>query len=141
MSSIGDGISSPAIEQNPDIAQVQARQIIAESVLAALPSAGFVASLDGLTGILTIQAGTSSPGVTVTVSSDGVSTIAIGVTGISAAGTAKSNITAAAPSPSNDEFEGYAIYSIWIDNTIPATPTIYMCSSAATGAAIWSALN
>lgn len=141
MGSIGDGISSPAIEQNPDIAQVQARQILPEAILNALPGTGFVASINSLSGLITIQSGTSSPGVTVIISSDGVSTISIGVTGIGQAATAKSNIQAGAPSPSNDQSEGYAIYSIWIDNTIPATPTIYMCSSAVTMAAVWSALN
>lgn len=141
MSDIGSGIDAPAIEQDPSIAQIQAQQVIPIDIITALPATGFVASINSLTGLIAIQAGTSSAGVMVVISGDGVSTITIGVTGIGGAGTAKSNIQAGAPTPSNDESEGYAIYSIWIDNTVPAAPTIYMCSSAATMAAIWTALN
>ncbi len=141
MAQIGDGISTPAIEQDPGIAQIQSAQVVASAIAVALPATGFVASINSLSGLITIQAGTSSPGVTVTVSSDGVSTISIGVTGFGSMATVKCNITAAPPTPGNDEFEGYKIFSIWIDNTIPATPTIYICSDASTAAAIWTALN
>jgi hypothetical protein len=142
MAQIGDGISTPAVEQDPSIAQIQAATSVAlTQTQVALPATGFVASVNSLSGLITIQAGTSSPGVTVTISSDGVTTLSIGVTGISAAGTAKSNIIAAAPTIANDESEGYAVFSLWIDNTVPATPTIYICSDPASGAAIWTALN
>jgi len=80
MAAIGEGIDSPAIEQDPSIAQIQASQIIAQQIAAALPVSGFVASVNALTGILSIVAGTSSAGFAITVSSDGVSTISIGVT-------------------------------------------------------------
>lgn len=141
MADIGSGIDSPAIEQDPSIAQIQASQVVLGQIAVALPATGFVASINSLSGLITIQAGTSSPGITVTVSSDGVSTISIGVTGVGSAGTAKSNETAAAPTPGNDESEGYSVYSIWIDNTIPATPDVYICASNATAAAIWVKLN
>ncbi len=141
MAQIGDGIDSPAIEQDPSIAQIQANQIVIGQVAVALPATGFVASINSLSGLITIQSGTSSPGVTVTVSSDGVSTISIGVTGISLAGTAPDNITASAPTPGNDESQGWKPFSLWIDNTIPATPTVYICASNATAAAVWVALN
>lgn len=82
MSEIGSGIDSPAIEQDPSVAQLQAQaQGVAAALLVALPETGFVGSINALSGLLTLQAGTSSTGVTVTVSSDGVSTISIGVTG------------------------------------------------------------
>lgn len=141
MADIGSGITSDAIEQDPSVAQIQANQVVASQIAVALPATGFVASINSLNGLITIQAGTSSPGVTVTVSSDGVSTISIGVTGFGSLATVKCNITAAPPTPGNDEFEGFSIFSIWIDNTIPATPTIYMCSDASTAAAVWVALN
>lgn len=138
MAEVGSGIDSPAIEQDPSVAQLQARQILAETLIAALPATGFVASLNALTGLLTLQAGTSSPGVTVTVSSDGVSTISIGVTGISTAGAAKSNIAAVPPTIANDESEGWNYFSLWIDTTVP---NVYMCLNPATMAAVWVLLN
>lgn len=132
-----DGLGSPAVEQDPSIAQIQARQAGAQAAIQVdLPPTGFVASIDGLTGLLTIVGGSN-----ISVTNDGVSNITITAIGFGDAAKAKSNITAAAPTPGNDESEGYAVYSIWIDNTIPATPTIYMCSSAATATAIWTALN
>jgi hypothetical protein len=127
-----------ATEQNVDVAQIQARQILPEAILSALPSTNFVASINALSGLITIQAGTSSPGVTVTVSSDGVSTVSIGVTGIGQAATAKSNIAASAPTPSNDESEGYNYFSLWIDTTVP---DVYMCVNPATMASVWLKLN
>ncbi len=138
MANIGDGLSTEAIEQDPGVAQIQANQVALTAVAVALPATGFVASINSLNGLITIQAGTSSPGVTVTVSSDGVSTISIGVTGINAVATAKSNTTNSAPTPGNDESEGYAIFSLWLDTSIP---TFYMCASPATAAAVWVALN
>ncbi len=141
MAEIGSGIDSPAIEQDPSIAQIQSQQVVAAAIAVALPATGFVASINSLNGLITIQAGTSSPGVTVTVSSDGVSTISIGVTGISLAGTAPDNITAAAPTPGNDESQGWMPFSLWQDNTIPSAPDIYICASNATAAAVWVKLN
>lgn len=82
MSNIGDGLNSVAVEQDASVAQLQAQaQGIAVALAVALPETGFVGSVNALTGLLTLQAGTSSPGVTLTVSSDGVSVISIGVTG------------------------------------------------------------
>ncbi len=138
MAEIGSGIDSPAIEQDPSIAQIQAQQVVAAAIAVALPATGFVASINSLNGLITIQAGTSSPGVTVTVSSDGVSTLSIGVTGINLVGTAKTNEAASAPTPGNDESEGYAKFSMWLDTSIP---TFYMCADPATAAAVWVALN
>lgn len=130
---IGDGNSSTAIEQDPSIAQLQANQLIASQFLASLPSNGFVASLNALSGILNL-----SQGANIQISSDGVSTLTIAVTGITAPAMAKSNVAAFAPGPSNDEFEGWNYFSLWIDSTVP---NVYMCLSPATGSAVWVLLN
>lgn len=136
---IGSGIDSPAIEQDPSVAQLQAQaQSINVASLIGLPETGFVGSLNALSGLLTIQAGSSSPGVTVVVGSDGVSVLSIGVLGITAPGTAKSNISTLPPTPSNDEFEGYAVFSLWLNTTVP---NFYMCADASTGAAVWVLLG
>jgi hypothetical protein len=135
MADIGSGIDSPAIEQDVGIAQIQAAQLGQQQAsLVNLPAVGFVASINSLSGLLTLQAGTSSTGVTVTISSDGVSTISIGITGISTAATAKSNIAAFPPTAGNDESEGYSTFSIWLDSSLN---NFYMCASNATAAAIW----
>lgn len=139
MANIGDGLNSPAIEQDPSIAQLQAQSVGLQQVAVALPATGFVASINSLSGLITIQAGTSSPGVTVTISGDGVSTIAIGITGISLAGTAPSNITNAPPTPGNDESEGWMPFSLWQDTS--GLPDFYICASNATMAAVWVKLN
>ncbi len=137
MSDIGSGISSDAIEQDPGIAQLQAAQVGFTRAAVSLPSVGFVESINSLSGLITLQAGTSSSGVTVTIATDGVSTITIGVTGIGGAGAAPSNETAAAPTPGNDESQGWKPFSIWIDNTNPANPTTYICTDNSTAAAVW----
>jgi hypothetical protein len=55
MANIGEGLQSPAIEQDPSIAQLQSQQLGAQQALAAkLPATGFVASIDGLTGLLNL---------------------------------------------------------------------------------------
>ncbi len=134
---IGEGLGSPAIEQDPSIAQLQSAQLGTESAIAvALPPTGFVGSIDGLTGLLTF-----SDGANISITNDGVSNFTFSVTGLGATATAKTNIAAASPTPGNDEFEGYAPFSLWIDNTIPATPTVYICCDASTAAAVWVALN
>ena len=47
----------------------------------------------------------------------------------------KSNLQATiAPSSSNDDSEGYAVGSLWIDNT---AKRVYACTDASTGAAVW----
>lgn len=80
MASIGEGTGSPAIEQNPDVAQIQAKQFApAAQAAVRLPATGFVASVNGEDGAITIQPGTSSTGLTVVVV-NGVGTVAIGVT-------------------------------------------------------------
>lgn len=136
-SSVGEGLGSPAIEQDPSVAQLQAAQLGTESAIAvALPPTGFVASIDGLTGLLTFNDGTD-----ISITNDGVGNFTFSVVGLSAAATAPGNITAAAPTPGNDESEGWLPFSIWIDNTIPATPTVYICASNTTMAAVWVALN
>lgn len=139
MSNIGEGLDSPAIEQDPSVAQLQAQaQGVSAALQVNLPDTGFVGSLNNLTGPVTLQPGTSSTGVTVTVSSDGVSTLAIGVTGFNAVAVAKSNVAAVAPTPSNDESQGYAVFSTWVDSLLG---DVYMCVDPATLAAIWRKLN
>jgi len=79
---IGDGLSSEAIEQNVDVAGLQARVLGAQQAAeqVKLPATGFVASLNGESGAINIQSGTSSAGVTVNVT-NGAGTVSIGVTG------------------------------------------------------------
>lgn len=131
---IGDGNSSTAIEQDPSIAQIQAQNLVAQQFLAQLPSNGFVASLNALSGILNI-----SQGANIQISSDGVSTLTIAVTGITAPAMAKSNVAASAPGPSNDEFEGYNYFSEWIVDVAPRE--FWVCLNPASGAADWQKLN
>ena len=139
MSNVGWGLDSEAIEMDPSVAQLQAQaQGVAAAVQVALPATGFVASVNALGGLLTIQPGSSSPGVTVVVVTDGVSVISIGVTGITAPGVAKSNVAAVPPTPTNDEFENYARFSLWIDTV---GQDVYMCIDPATAAAVWVQLN
>lgn len=74
----GDGLSSPAIEQDPSIAQIQAAQLAAQAAIAvALPASGFVASIDGLTGLITFASGTH-----ISVTNDGVSNFTFSTTGL-----------------------------------------------------------
>lgn len=55
-------------------------------------------------------------------------------------GLPKSNNEAAAPDANDDNTAGYAIGSQWIDSS--TTPdTIYSCTDASTGAAVWQAVN
>lgn len=84
---LGEGLGSPAIEQDPSVAQIQSAQLgVQQAQQVSLPATGFVASINNLTGLITIQSGTSSSGVTVNVTDDGVSTISIGVSIPSLAG-------------------------------------------------------
>lgn len=139
MSNIGEGLSSPAIEQDPSVAQLQAQaQGVGAAIAVNLPETGFVGSLNNLTGLVNLQAGSSSTGVTVVVSSDGVSNISIGVQGITAPGVAKSNIALIPPTPSDDESLGYSEFSLWIDSVLE---DVYMCVNPATLAAVWRKLN
>lgn len=137
MSSIGDGFSDQAIEQNVDIALIQARVqgVAQQAAQVRLPATGFVAQLNGQDGAINIQAGTSSPGVTVNVT-NGVGTISIGVVGFGALATVKCNaVGAAPPAVTDDSGSGYAIFSTWIDQS--GGPDIYMCTDPAVGVAVW----
>lgn len=76
--SIGEGLGSPSIEQDPSVAQLQAAQLGAQSAIAvALPATGFVASIDGLTGLITLSDGTH-----ISITNDGVSNFTISTTGL-----------------------------------------------------------
>jgi len=98
MADLGGGIDSPAIEQNVDIAKIQAAQLGTQAAIAvALPPTGFVASIDGLTGLVTFTAGTG-----ISITNDGVGNFTFTAT----LTVPKNNITAAPPTPGNDEFEG-----------------------------------
>ena len=136
MANLGEGMNVPAIEQNPDVALIQARQL--GNALAvqqvSLPATGFVAELNGQSGAITIQPGTSSPGVTVAVT-NGAGTVSIGVTGFGAMATVKCNFTAvAAPGVTDDAAAGYAVGSSWIDT---ALDDAYVCCDSTNGAAVW----
>lgn len=80
MASVGEGLGSPAIEQDPGVAQIQAAQFGAQSAQqqVSLPATGFVASINGEEGAIDIQSGTSSTGLTVNVT-NGLGTVSIGV--------------------------------------------------------------
>lgn len=87
MASIGEGIGTPAIEQDPGIAQIQAAQLGAQSAQqqVSLPATGFVATINGEDGAITIQPGSSSTGLTVAVT-NGLGTVSIGVTFVPSTG-------------------------------------------------------
>ena len=44
---------------------------------------------------------------------------------------------ARAPTATDDSSAGYAVNSIWVDNTDPAHPEIYRCLDATAGSAVW----
>lgn len=136
MANIGDGLSSDAIEQNPDVALIQARVQGAaqQAAQVRLPATGFVADLNGQDGAIIIQPGTSSPGVTLSVT-NGAGTISIGVTGFGAMATTKCNFTAVvAPAVTDDLAAGYSVGSMWADTVLDDG---YMCMDSTNGAAVW----
>lgn len=81
MASIGEGLGAPAIEQDPGIAQIQAAQLGAQAAQqqVSLPATGFVATVNGEDGAITIQPGSSSAGLSVAVT-NGLGTVSVGVT-------------------------------------------------------------
>lgn len=87
MASIGEGTGAIAIEQDPGIAQIQAAQLGAQSAQqqVSLPATGFVATLNGQDGAITIQSGSSSTGLSVVVT-NGLGTVSIGVTFVPSTG-------------------------------------------------------
>lgn len=145
MARIGDGFDSPTIEQDPGIAQIQAAQLGAQTAQqqVSLPATGFVASINGEEGAVTIQPGTSSisagvPSVTTNVT-NGVGTVSIGVVvHLYAAALAKSNTAIIAPTVNDDSGDGYAPFSTWIDTVLG---DVYMAVDVTVGAAIWRKLN
>lgn len=50
----------------------------------------------------------------------------------------KNNSTNAAPTVSDDNTQGYRIWSIWVNTS---TGTAYLCTDASTGAAVWKKIN
>lgn len=87
MASIGEGTGSPAIEQDPGIAQIQAQQLGAQSAQqqVSLPATGFVSTINGQDGAITIQQGSDSPGLQTTIT-NGLGTVSIGVTFVPSTG-------------------------------------------------------
>jgi hypothetical protein len=81
MASLSEGLGSPAIEQDPSVAQIQAAQLGAQSAQqqVSLPATGFVATINGEDGAITIQPGTSSVGLNIVVT-NGLGTVSIGAT-------------------------------------------------------------
>jgi hypothetical protein len=131
----GDG----PVEIDPDIAIIQARQR-GPSISPGsgeLPSTAFVASLNGLGGPITLQPGTVSAGLTVTFT-QGTGTVSFNLSGLGALATVKCNTAAIAPGVNDDQTQGYARFSQWIDT---ALDDIYSCTNPATGAAVWRKLN
>lgn len=135
MSEFG-GVNEPP-ELNTDIAAIQARQRGAATELqtAQLPATAFVAALNGQGGNITLAAGTVSPGVVVTFT-NGVGTVSLNLSGFGALATVKCNaVGAAPPAVTDDSGDGYAVFSVWIDQA--GGPDIYMCTDPAVGAAVW----
>ncbi len=141
MANIGEGFDSAAIEQDPSIAQIQAAQYGAQlqQTQVSLPATGFVSTINGEDGPITIQPGTSTitagaPDVDVTVT-NGLGTVSVGVdVKLYAAALAKSNVAAIAPTVADDSSLGYAQFSQWIDSVLEDA---YICISPALGAAVW----
>lgn len=133
--SVGEGLGSPAIEQDPSVAQLQAAQVGAQQALAvALPAAGFVASINLLSGLITFKNGAN-----ISITNDGVSQFTFSVAGLGGAATAKTNIAAVPPSTANDESEGYNYFSEWIVDVVPRE--LWVCLNPATMAADWQKVN
>lgn len=145
MASLGEGIGSPAIEQDPSVAQIQAAQLGAQSAQqqVSLPATGFVASINGEEGAIIIQSGTSTAGVTVNVT-NGLGTVSIGVSipvllQLQDLATLKCNFTAILPpAVTDDSGDGYAVGSFWVDT---ATDTGYQLMDATVGAAVWKQIT
>lgn len=136
----GDFDTDGPIESNADFASVQARQqgaSVAAQKAFPLPLLGFVSSLNGLGGGITLGAGSLPSGVGLTVTS-GAGTLSINITGIQTLGVVKCNTAAVAPGVNNDQTQGYARFSQWIDTVLD---DIYACTNPATGAAMWRKLN
>lgn len=129
--------SSEPLESNVDFAQVQARQ---QGVSAAaqkafpLPLLGFVASLNGMGGGITLGVGSVPSGITVSFST-GAGTISFNLSGLDQIAVKKSNLSAAvAPTVNEDSGDGYAVGSVWIDTT---ADDAYVCLDSSVGAAVW----
>jgi len=145
MATLSEGIDSPAIEQDPSIAQIQAAQYGAQlaQTQVSLPATGFVAEINGEDGAVTIQPGTSSittgaPDVDVAVT-NGLGTISIGVdVKLYAAALAKSNTAIIAPTVNDDSGDGFSLFSTWIDTVLG---DVYMAVDVTVGAAVWRKLN
>lgn len=50
----------------------------------------------------------------------------------------KNNITASAPTVSNDSSQGYSVKSQWFDTS---TSTLYICEDASVGSAVWTGIS
>ena len=133
--------SDAPLESNVDFAQVQARQqgaSVSAQKAFPLPLLGFVASLNGLGGGIVLGAGSLPTGIGLTISS-GAGTLSINITGIDPIAVKKSNLTAAVdPAVGDDSSQGYAAGSFWL-NTV--TPSFWVASSVAVGAAVWLKLS
>lgn len=128
MAFVGDGLDP--IEQDASFAQLQAQQLGTQAAVAvALPPTGFVGSINGLSGLLSL-----AQGANIQITSDGVATITIAVTGLSTSATVLNHIDVLPPNAGNDSTQGFAIWSLWL-NTLG--PTIYQCADASPGAAVW----
>lgn len=102
---------------------------------------GGAATLNVGTGSGTVAAGNDSRIVGALQAGNNLSDVASAATsrtnlGLAAIVTAQSNLTAATnPGVGNDTTQGYAVGSVWVNTS---SSTEYVCSSAATGAAVWT---
>lgn len=127
-------------EIDPDIAQIQANQLGNAAAVQAvvLPTTGFVASLNGQSRDITLQAGSIPAGISVSFT-NGVGTVSFNLSGLDASATRKNNLVAIIdPAVGNDSSQGYAVGSFWL-NTI--TPSFWVAASVAVGAAVWLKLS
>lgn len=145
MANLGEGLDSPAIEQNPDIARLQSAALgaqLAASIIS-LPATGFVSSLNGQEGSIVVQAGTSTTGVTVNIT-NGAGTVSIGVSipviaQLGPLATIKCNFTAVvAPTANDDSGDGYDVGSQWIDVLLDDA---YICVDDTLTAAVWKKIT
>lgn len=128
---------SEPLESDVDFAGVQARQqgaSVAAQKAFPLPLLGFVSTLNGQGGGITLGAGSLPTGVGATFS-NGAGTISLNLTGIDPIATKKSNLAAAvAPAITDDSASDYAVGSVWIDTT---ADDAYVCLDSSAGAAVW----